>query len=152
MEPILFFFLDMPDTQMPSLKRGFQTGDSRMRNDKRLLSRFYCCISLGLRCLSTSPCSQQSFKKSSCTHIKSTSLYTKTCEFLAQTKGLSDLYGFHLTSHGGGTRAGLEVGLRVIFPGWSVGGGEVIHRVHLRRERERQDGGVGEDTEVRKDK
>jgi len=37
------------------------------------------------------------------------------------------------------------MGLRVVFPGWSVGWGEVIHRVHLRREK--QDGrghGIGE--------
>lgn len=52
------------------------------------------------------------------------------------------LYGLHITGHGGWTRAGLEVGLGVIFPGWSVWGGEVINRVHLTREK--QDGGVGE--------
>lgn len=43
----------------------------------------------------------------------------------------SHLYGLHVTSHGGGARAVLEVGFGVVLPGRSVGRGEVVHGVHL---------------------
>lgn len=43
----------------------------------------------------------------------------------------SHLNGLHVTSHGGGARAVLEVGLGVVLPGRSVGRGEVVHGVHL---------------------
>lgn len=51
--------------------------------------------------------------------------------------GTSDLYGLHVAGHGGGARAGLEVRLGVVFSGWSVGVGEVIHGVHLRGQRQK---------------
>ena len=55
------------------------------------------------------------------------------------TSSSSDLNGLQVTGHGRGAGARLEVGFGVIFPGWSVGGGEVIHRVHLRERRTRDE-------------
>lgn len=51
------------------------------------------------------------------------------------TERVSHLYRLHVTGHGGGARArGLIVGLGVVLPGWSIGGSEVVNRVHLWRD------------------